>query len=60
LGHIRKSGGQNQYNGHAVDAINWKNPDGMTAEIYDIVSGSGSIQWGFSSRSAGALRLWYF
>lgn len=59
-GHIQKSGGQNHYNGHAVDAINWKNPDGMTAEIYDIVSGSGSIQWGFSSRSANALRLWYF
>lgn len=59
-GHIRKNPGQNQYQGHAVDAINWKRPDNLTAEIYDIVSGSGSIGWGFVDGSPANLSLWYY
>jgi len=59
-GHIKKFGGQNQYNGHAVDAINWKNPDGVTAEIYDIVSGSGGLIFLFRGRDTNSLSLWRF
>lgn len=60
FGHVKKNPGQNQYNGHAVDAIDWKNPDGVTAEVYDILDGSGNLQWGFQGRDANALSLWYF
>ena len=59
-GHIRKHGGQNQYNGHAVDAIIYKRPDGSAAEIYDVVSGAGHIKWGFVSAKAADLDKWYF
>lgn len=59
-GHIRKNPGQNQFNGHAVDAIVWKNPDGVTGEGYDIVTGSGTPTWGFSGRDADVLELWVY
>jgi hypothetical protein len=59
-GHVRKDGAQNQYNGHAVDAINWKRPDGLTSEIYDVVGGSGDLVWNFIDASAANLALWYF
>lgn len=64
-GHVHKEGGQNGSvatggDGHAVDAINWKNPDGVTAEVYDIVSGGGSIQWLFQNRDADALARWKY
>lgn len=58
FGHIRKNPGQNQYNGHAVDAINFKDDDGKTSEIYDIISST--IQWNFVNRSAANLKVWYF
>jgi hypothetical protein len=48
FGHVSKSGSQNQYNGHAVDALCFKRDDGVMAEIYDIVSGQGSIGWGLA------------
>lgn len=60
-GHIKKNPGQNQYNGHAVDAVVYKNPDGVTGEIFDIVSGgAGKIQWVFDSRDAAGLSKWYY
>jgi len=64
-GHVHKSGGQNGSvetggDGHAVDAINWKNPDGVTAEVYDIVSGGGAIQWLFQNRDTDALARWKY
>jgi hypothetical protein len=57
-GHIRKNPGQNQYNGHAVDFMLWKNPDGVTAEGYDILSTA--VQWNFAGRDANLLAKWYF
>lgn len=37
-GHLRKHSGQNQYNGHAVDALNLLLPSGDTkAGVYDII-----------------------
>lgn len=59
-GHVRKNPGQNQYDGHAVDAINWKRPDGTTAEIYDIVSGDGQLVWGFVDGTPANLAVWYY
>lgn len=42
-GHLRKSGAQNQYNGHAVDAIQLLvNSFDTTAGIYDIITDSES------------------
>lgn len=58
-GHVRKNPGQNQYNGHAVDAINFKCDDETTAEIYDIVGGGGTPTWGYVNRSAANRKLWY-
>lgn len=57
-GHIKKNPGQNQYNGHAVDFMVWKNPDGVTAEGYDILSTT--IHWNFGGRDANLLAKWYF
>ena len=64
-GHITKTGGQTGSvasggDGHAVDAVNWKNPDGVTAEVYDIISSSGSVQWIFKGRDANQLALWKY
>ena len=40
-GHIKKNPGQNQYNGHAVDAVMLMVPSGSTAPgIYDIIQDS--------------------
>lgn len=58
-GHIRKHGGQNQYNGHAVDAIIYKRPDGSAAEVYDVVTGGGHIAWAFKGASAADIEKWY-
>lgn len=60
FGHIDKNPGQNQYHGHAVDAIDFKNDDGETGEVYDIVTGAGKLTWGFKGRSTGALDKWRF
>lgn len=65
FGHVRKDPGQNQYNGHSVDAVNFKNDDGVTAEIIDIVAGTESpgsenIMWGWDDRSANNLDRWKF
>ena len=67
-GHIRKNPGQTAYNGHAVDAAVWKNPDGVTGEIIDFISGtpSGSgtyATWIFdqpTGRRPANLALWYY
>ena len=59
FGHIQKRPGQNQYLGHAVDAINYKCADGTTAEIYDVLTDT-ALQWIFKGRDANALSLWYF
>lgn len=59
-GHRNKTGGAS-FNGHAVDAIVWKNPDGVTGEVFDIVSGaSEDIQWMFQGRSATGLSFWRY
>lgn len=60
FGHIQKNPGQNQYNGHAVDALVFKNDDGTTGEIFDIVTGSGDLCWRFVDRSEGNLEKWYY
>lgn len=65
FGHVRKDPGQNQYNGHSVDAVNFKNDDGVTAEIIDIVAGTESagsenIMWGWDDRSADNLDRWKY
>jgi hypothetical protein len=57
FGHVDKNPGQNQYNGHAVDAINFKRDDGTMAEIYDIISGSGGIGWGLAHGGISAANL---
>ena len=62
FGHIRKRGGQNQYNGHAVDALNFKCDDGVTAEIYDIAGGKPGSKpaWHFWKRLPENLDKWYY
>ncbi len=57
-GHIQKFPGQNQYNGHAVDACMYKRADLTAGEIFDIVSLD--IQWVCVSISLANLTLWYF
>jgi hypothetical protein len=59
-GHIRKTGGQNQYNGHAVDAVYLL--AGSGAGVYDIIHDSVSPNaspqclW----KDAGDPELWYY
>jgi len=60
FGHVGKDPGQNQYNGHSVDAVDFKNDDGVTGEVYDIVSGGGAPGWGFSERNEDNLRRWRY
>lgn len=51
-GHVGKSGGQTQYNGHAIDAVMWK---GNLSKAVDIIGSSdgapnpGSPQWGVTT-----------
>lgn len=63
-GHIRKSGAQNQFNGHAVDAIQLlaAHSDGTKAGIYDIISSSESTDAKPAFNFAGDPRtdLWYY
>lgn len=67
-GHVRKTGAQNQYNGHAVDAINLlqdhNNFDGTTtkAGVYDIIFSTESPEAKPSFNRVGnpAPELWYF
>lgn len=46
-GHIRKSPGVTQYNGHAVDAIMYKSPtplrNGKKGQVVDIIASHGSV-----------------
>jgi len=58
FGHIRKDPGQNQYNGHAVDALVFKNDDGVTGEAFDVIGTT--ITWGFIIRDTVALSKWYY
>ena len=59
FGHIKKHGGQNQYNHHAVDALNFLHDDGVTAEIYDIASDHGT-SWHFWKRLEKNRDVWYY
>jgi len=67
-GHISKTGGQTGSvasggDGHAVDSMAWKNTDGVTAEIYDVITSTGTLQWLYDigSRDSGyALSLWKY
>lgn len=67
-GHVRKSGAQNQYNGHAVDAINLLtdhvNHDNTLTEagVYDIIVSSESEEARPAFNRAGppAPDLWYY
>jgi hypothetical protein len=55
-GHVKKMGAQNNYNGHAVDAIQYH------AGIYDIITSSESPQARPAFNRAGDFRpdLWYY
>lgn len=59
FGHVTKTPGQNQYNGHAVDAVNYLNDDG-TGEVYIIVTTSGEICWRFEDRSTYNGSHWHY
>jgi hypothetical protein len=62
-GHVRKVGQQNQYNGHAVDAIMLKEPTLNTpAAIYDIIVNSEApgAHAAMNFSSAVNLTLWYY
>jgi hypothetical protein len=59
-GHIKKNPGQNQYNGHAVDAIMLASGSG--AGIYDIIhdSVSPNATPAFNYKGLADLTLWYY
>lgn len=59
-GHIRKNPGQNQYNGHAVDAV--QQAAGPGNGIYDIIhdSISTSATPSFNYKGEPDLTLWYY
>jgi len=62
-GHIAKNPGQNQYNGHAVDAVMLLgNAGGTTAGIYDIIFSSASpeAQPVFNYVEPPNYELWYY
>jgi hypothetical protein len=62
-GHIRKNPGQNQFNGHAVDAIMLMVPSGGTAPgIYDIIQSSAApdAKPVFNYVEAPVPDLWYY
>jgi len=62
-GHLRKTGSQNQYNGHAVDALQLLVRDGETkAGVYDIILSSESPDAKPAFNYVGEPRpdLWYY
>jgi hypothetical protein len=62
-GHIRKNPGQNQFNGHAVDAVMLVVPSGQTAPgIYDIIQSSASPEAKpvFNYVEPPVVDLWYY
>lgn len=67
-GHVKKTGSQNQFNGHAVDAVHLlrshPNDDGTITEdgIYDIIISSVSpdAQPAFNFAGAADPNLWYY
>lgn len=63
-GHVRKSGAQNQFNGHAVDAVMLLVPhqDGTRSGIYDLIFSSESTSAKPTFNYAGAVEqsLWYY
>jgi hypothetical protein len=62
-GHIAKKEGQNQYNGHAVDALYLLHPAGSTTVgVYDIIHDSESSNASpcFNWKDAGDPALWYY
>lgn len=60
-GHLRKSGAQNQYNGHAVDALQRLSPQ-LEAGIFDIIISSESPQAQPAYNKAGDAdpSKWYY
>lgn len=61
-GHIKKDPAQNQYNGHAVDALQLLTPAGATeAGIYDIIwsTESPEAKPAWSYKGPPDLNLWY-
>jgi hypothetical protein len=62
-GHIKKNPGQNQYNGHAVDALYLRGGVGETeAGVYDIIhdSVSPNASPSFNWSDPGNPSLWYY
>jgi hypothetical protein len=62
-GHIKKNPGQNQWNGHAVDALMLRWPAGDTqAGIYDIIhdSESANASPSFNYKGEPDPNLWYY
>jgi len=62
-GHVKKEPGQNQFNGHAVDAIHLLVPSGGTAPgIYDIIQSSASPEAKpvFNYADPPDNSLWYY
>ncbi len=62
-GHVKKTGAQNQYNGHAVDAVMLlANTQGIFAGIYDIIFSSESPEAKPTFNFAGSVNadLWYY
>lgn len=59
-GHIKKTGGQNQYNGHAVDAVYLLAGEG--AGVYDIIhdSVSPNASPAYNWKDPGDPNLWYY
>ncbi len=45
---------------NAVDAIIFNDDDGVTAEIYDVISGSGTLVWNFIDRTVANRALWVY
>lgn len=63
-GHVKKSGAQNQFNGHAVDAVMLlvPNQDETRAGIYDLIFSSESTNAKPTFNYAGSVEqnLWYY
>jgi len=62
-GHVKKDPGQNQYNGHAVDAVHLAlNVPGCNAGIYDIIYSSVSAEAKpvFNLAGPPEYELWYY
>jgi hypothetical protein len=57
-GHVKKSTDP-RYNGHAADSVLYKNPDGQTAELFQIVTDTGQTTWAFVERTESQT-AWYY